>query len=128
MSPSPCCAVGIYLVEPFYTCTIATGGTHTKLCKFYRELHTSLQETKVEASIPSMENHIFPGISREIFESVKKSSGQKVLEVVGEVGEDHMEDVVALINHRLPGLATTLARRRRDYCLDTSTFPAQYPV
>ena len=96
--------------------------------KFYGELHTSLQETEVEASIPFMENHIFPGISKEIFESVKKRYDQKVLEVVGEEGEEHMEDVVALMNHTLPGLATTIARQRSDYCLDTSTFPAQYPV
>ena len=35
---------------------------------------------------------------------------------------------IYLMNNTLPGLATTLARQRCDYCLDTSTFPAQYPV
>ena len=120
--------LGVFLIEPFYARTIDTGATHTTLGNFYRELLTSLRETKVEASIFAMEDPIFPGISKELFESVKKSYGMKVLEVVREVGEEQEEDVIMLINHMLPELATTLARQRRDYCLDTSTFPAQYPV
>jgi hypothetical protein len=41
------------------------------------------------------------------------------------VGEEQVEDVVLLVNHILPELATTLARQRRDYGLDTYTFPVQ---
>ena len=120
--------LGIHLIEPFYSRTIATGATHTELGIFYRELHTSLQETKVEASVLTMENPIFPGVSKDLFESVKKSYGVKVVEVVREVAEEQVEDVVILINHMMPELAITLARQRRDYGLDTSTFPAQYPI
>ena len=40
--------LGVYLIEPFYARTIDTGATHTTLGNFYRELHTSLQEKKVE--------------------------------------------------------------------------------
>ena len=117
--------LGVYLIEPFYARTIATGATHTELGIFYRELHTSLQETKVEASILAMEKSIFPGVSQKLFESVKKSYGEKVLEVVR---EEQVEDVVMLINHMLPELATTLARQRRDYGLNSDKFPAQYPI
>ena len=120
--------LGIYLIEPFYSRTIATGATHTELGLFYRELYVSLLETKVEASILDMKNPIFPGVSQELFVSVKKSYGEQVVEVMREVGEEQVEDVLLLINHMLPELATTLARQRRDYDLDTSTFPAQYPV
>ena len=97
--------LGIHLIEPFYSRTIATGATHTELGIFYRELHTSLQETKVEASVLTMENPIFPGVSKDLFESVKKSYGAKVVEVVREVAEEQVEDVVILINHMMPELA-----------------------
>ena len=120
--------LGVYLIEPFNARTIATGATQSELSIFYKELYSSLQETKVEASILAMEDPIFPGVSKELFESVKMSYGEKVLEVVREVAEEHAEDVVMLINHTLPELAITLARQRRDYGLDTSSFPAQYPV
>jgi hypothetical protein len=120
--------LGVYLIEPFYARTIATGATHSELGIFYRELFSSLQDTKVEASMLAMEDPIFPGVSKALFKSIKMSYGEKVLEVVREVAEEHAEDVVMLVNHTLPELAITLARQRRDYDLDTSSFPAQYPV
>ena len=60
-----------------------------------------------------MENPIFHGVSKELFDAVKESYGEKVVEVVKEVGEEQVEDVVILIDHMLPELATTLARQRR---------------
>ena len=65
--------LGIYFIEPFYLSTITTGVMHTELGILYRVLHVSNLETKVEASILDMKNPIFPGISQELFESVKKS-------------------------------------------------------
>ena len=75
-------------------------------------------ETKVEASILDMKNLIFPGVSQEHFKSVKKSYGEKVVKVMREVEEEHMEDVLILINHMLPELANTLASQRNDNDLD----------
>ena len=67
----------------------------------------STLETKVEASILDMKNPIFPGVSQEHFKSVKKSYGEKVVKVMREVEEEHMEDVLILINH-MPGRGTTM--------------------
>ena len=120
--------LGIHLIEPFYSRTITTGTIHTELGVFYRELHTSLVETNVDASMLTMGHPIFPGVSEKLFKSVKKSYGEKVVDLVREVGEEHVEDVVLLVNHMLPELATTLARQWRDYGLDTENFPVQYPV
>ena len=102
--------------------------THTELGEFYRQLHTSLLNTKVDAASISLANPIFQGVSQELFESVKESYGEKVVEMVKEVAEEQAEDVVLLMNHMLPDLATTLARQRRDYGLDPENFPPQFPV
>ena len=112
--------MGIHLVEPFYSRTIAVGATHTELGDFYRELHNSLLNKEVGVDILSLTDPIFAGTSHELFESVKKSYGANVLEVVKEVAEEQTEDVVLLINHMRPDLAATLARQRRDYGLETS--------
>ena len=83
---------------------------------------------KVNSTILSLENPIFPGVSEDLFSAVKKSYGEKVVEVVKEVGEEQVEDVVILINHMLPELAATLAPQRRDYGLDAETLPANFPI
>ena len=118
----------IHLIEPFYSRTIAKGTTHTELAVFYMDLFHSLVQTKVDSSTLSFNKPIFPGVSEELFQEVKKSYGEKVVEVVKEVGEEQMEDVLLLVNHMRPELAKTLARQRKDYGLDTVNFPAQYPV
>ena len=120
--------LGIFLIEPFYARTIAKGATHTDLGVFYSELYSCMKEIQVDSSILSMEQPIFPGVSLELFKSVKESYGVEVLEVVKEVGEEQVEDVVILVNHMLHELAITLARQRKDYGLDTEKFPAQYPI
>ena len=120
--------MGIHLVEPFYSLTIADGATHTELGDFYRELHNSLLNKEVGVDILSLTDPIFAGTSHELFESVKKSYGANVLEVVKEVAEEQKDDVVLLINHMRHDLAVTLARQRRDYGLDPENFPPQFPV
>jgi hypothetical protein len=120
--------LGVQIIEPFYARTITKGATHTELKVFYQELHSSLVKTKVDSTFLTLTNAIFPGVSNDLFKGVKKSYGNKVLEVVTEVAEEQAEDVMILINHMLPELATTLARQRRDYSLDTETFPAEFPV
>ena len=120
--------LGVHLIEPFYSRTIRTGATHTELGKFYRELHSSLLTANVEVDIISLASPLFAGVSEELFEAVKSSYGQDVVESVREAAEEHSEDVALLVKHMLPELATTLARQRRDYGLDEEAFPAQFPV
>ena len=104
--------LGIQLIEPFYARTIQTGVTHSVLGNFYRELYNSLLTVNVDVNIISLAKPIFAGVSEKLFEEVKSSYGKEVVEVVREVAEDHMEDVVLLIKHMLPEMATTLARQR----------------
>ena len=120
--------LGIYVIEPFFSRTIAKGACHSELKIFYKELHTGLLETKVDSSILSFDHSLFPGISEQLFNAVKESYGKSVVEVVGEVGMEQPEDLVLLINHILPQLASTLAKQRRDYGIDPENYPSQYPV
>ena len=59
---------------------------------------------------------------------VKQSYGEKVLEVVTDLAEEHSEDVLLLINHMLPDLGRVLGRQRRDYGLDEEKFPVEFPI
>ena len=45
-----------------------------------------------------------------------------------DVCQEYKDDVLYLINMILPGLGRCLAKQRRDYSLDTESFPAEYPV
>jgi valyl-tRNA synthetase len=51
----------------------------------YRELYVSLVDTNVDTSILTINHPIFPGVSEELFQSVKNSYGEKAVEVVREV-------------------------------------------
>ena len=82
----------------------------------------------VDVNIISLAKPIFAWVSKKLFEEVKSSYGKEVVEVVREVAEDHMEDVVLLIKHMLPEMATTLARQRWDYGLDEKLYSAQFLV
>ena len=120
--------MGVQLVEPFYARTITKGTTHSQLKVFYKELHSSLLETKVDASFLTLSEPLFPGVSVDLFTGVKLSYGEKVLQATIDVAQEHAEDVVLLINHMLPEMATILARQRRDYGIDPENFPVQFPV
>ena len=91
-------------------------------------MYTRLLTVKVDVNIISLAKPIFAGVSEKLFEEVKSSYGKEVVEVMREVAEDHMEDVVLLIKHMLPEMATTLARQRWDYGLDEKLYSAQFPV
>ena len=114
-------------MEPFYARTIATGATHSLLKQFYQDPYNSLQQDKVDSTFILMEKPFFPGVSEDLFAGVKASYGEAVLQSVVDCALEHEEDTILLLNMMLPGLATTLARQRRDYGLD-DTFPAEFPV
>ena len=120
--------LGVQLIEPFYAITITTGTTHSMLSTFYKNLYTSLSTQKIFADFLSLTKPFFPGISEKLFTGVKKSYGRAVLKSIIDVGEEHSEDVLMLINQMLPELGRCLAKQRRDYSLDTESFPVEYPV
>ena len=70
----------------------------------------------------------FPGVSKDLFDGVKKSYGMTVLQAVIQVAENHEDDVLLLVNYILPLLGDTLAKQRRDYCLAPEFYPPQFPV
>ena len=120
--------LGVQLIEPFYAITITKGTTHSMLSQFYKNLYTTLSTEKVTEDFMIMTEPFFPGISADLFSGVKKSYGLTVLKSVVEVGEEFKEDVMYLINLMLPELGRCLAKQRRDYSLDTESFPVEYPV
>ena len=120
--------LGVHLIEPFYAITITKGTTHSMLSTFYKNLYTSLSTEKVADDFLSLKDPFFPGISGDLFTGVKKSYGEAVLKSVVDVCQEYKDDVLYLINMILPGLGRCLAKQRRDYSLDTESFPAEYPV
>ena len=121
-------AIGVHLIEPFYGRTIHTEVTHSQLKVFYKDLYKSLISDRVDEEFVIFSKPFFPGISQEFFSDVKVSYGEAVLTSVTEVCQEHLADVVMLINLMLPKLGETLARQRRDYGLDEEKFPAEFPV
>ena len=121
-------AIGIQLIEPFYSHTIREDATHSSLQVFYKELYESLSTKKVGADFLSFESPAFPGVSAELLTGVKEGYGAAVVESVKDVTQEYEEDIILLINIMLPELDITLAKQRRDYSLDPDIFPPQYPI
>ena len=120
--------LGIQLIKPFYANTIKKGTTHTSLGKFYKELYTDISNKTVGPDFLTFMEPAFPGVSKDLFEGVKKSYGMTVLQAVIQVAENHEDDVLLLVNYILPLLGDTLAKQRRDYCLAPEFYPPQFPV
>lgn len=118
--------LGVHLVEPFYSRTIQPDATHSSLKVFYQGLYDSLSMGRVTTFFFELNEPHFPGVSHELFNSVKKSYGCTVLEAVKEVALEQEDDVLMLINLMLPELAKTLGRQRRDYGLDEENFPVEF--
>ena len=64
-------ALGIHLVEPFYSMTITTGQTHSKLTVFYKSLHDQLGK-EITSEFFEFDSPWFDCISPELFKGVKK--------------------------------------------------------
>ena len=120
-------SLGIQVIEPFFAKTIQTSSTHSTLKIFYQGLYDGLN-TKVSTNFFSFEEPEFSAVSRELFESVKQSYGSCVIEAVSHCSEEFGEEAVRLVDLTLPELRKTLGRQRRDYGLDPSAFPVEYPV
>ena len=104
--------LGIQLIEPFYANTIKKGTTHTSLGKFYKELYTDISNKTVGPDFLTFIEPAFPGVSKDLFDGVKKSYGMTVLQAVIQVAENHEDDVLLLVNYILPLLGDTLAKQK----------------
>ena len=120
-------AIGIHIIEPFYVSTIQTGATHTSLKKFYKELYDGM-DTTVDITFFQFGKPEFSAVSAGLFEGFKSSYGTNVIDVVKSFSAEFGEEGISLVNFMLPKLRQVLGRQRRDYCLDQTAFPAQFPV
>ena len=119
-------ALGVQLIEPFYSRTIDADATHSKLKLFYKQLYTSMG-TDVTKEFFELKEPQFCGVSQELLNGVKKSYTDEVIEAISETAKDYEEDCVKLVNFILPELRVVLARQRRDYDI-SEEFKPQYPV
>ena len=119
-------AIGLRIIEPFYSKTIDTRSTHSSLKEFYtilyRDLRKSVNEDFFKLKAPVLESE-----DTELFSKVLKSYGEPVVQAIKETALEHIEDSVTLLNVCLPNLAQVLARQRRDYGI-SDEFPAEYPI
>ena len=120
-------SLGIHVIEPFFAKTIQTSSTHSTLKIFYQELYDGMN-TKVDISFFSFEEPRFSAVSKELFEGVKRSYGSSVVEAVSSFSNDFGEEAVKLVNLLLPEMRKVLGRQRRDYGLDPTAFPVEFPV
>ena len=120
--------LGVYLVEPFYARTIAKGATHSQLKKFYKVIYNGMGSDVTEEDYIYFTKPHLEGVTNEMFEEIKKSYGEEVLEAVTAAASETKEEVIKLTNFMMPEMRKVLARQRRDYGIDEESFPAEYPV
>ena len=96
-------AFGIQLIEPFHAKTISKSSTHNTLGEFFRKLFIRMED-KITEDFFNFESAWFPEISTNLLESVKKSYGNEVVDVINKVSSEHMEEAVNLANFMQPGL------------------------
>ena len=95
-------ALGLHLVEPFYSITISTGTTHSKLKVFYQTLHDQLN-TEITA------DPWFDCINLELFKDGHQSYNENVVLAVKRMSAQYLNDCLKLVNIILPQLKTVLA-------------------
>lgn len=104
-------ALGLHLVEPFYSITISTGTTHSKLKVFYQTLHDQLN-TEITADFFKFDDPWFDCINLELFKDVHQSYNENVVSAVKRMSAQYLDDCLKLVNIILPELKTVLARQR----------------
>ena len=120
-------ALGIHVIEPFFAMTIKKTSTHSSLKIFYQQLYDGM-DTNVDLSFFDFKEPRFNAVSSELFEGVKQSYGANVVETVSSFCQEFGDDAVKLVNLLLPELRKVLGRQRRDYGLDPTAFPVEFPV
>ena len=119
--------LGVHLIEPFYAKTIENGATHSSLKVFYQKLYDGLG-SPVDMKIFQFTEPAFDAVSSSLFEGVKHSYGSNIISTLSVFANEYGDEGLKLINFMLPELRKVLGRQRRDYGLDETTFPTQFPV
>ena len=119
-------AFGIHLIETFHAVTISKKSNHDSLTVFYRGLHEKMEQEITDEFI-TLADAWYPGISKNLFDEVKKSYGLHVVDEVRKELQKYPTEALQIANHFQPNLRTTLARQRRDYGLDES-YVREHPV
>ena len=119
-------AIGIHVIEPFYSKTIHKNSTHSSLKEYYTLLYQDLGRV-VKEDFFTFESPVLDSETQELFSGVLAGYTTSVVSAVKEIAQEHMEDCITLVNIFFPGMQTVLARQRRDYGL-SEEYPAEYPV
>ena len=119
-------AVGIHIIEPFYSKTIDKRSTHSSLKEFYKILHNDLGK-QYDDKFFDFKEPVMESEETDLFQGVSFSYGEAVVKAVREAAEENMEECVTLLNLCLPEMKTVLARQRRDYGI-SDEFEPEYPV
>ena len=119
-------AVGIHIIEPFYSKTIDKQSTHSSLKEFYKILHTDLGK-QYDDRFFALQEPVMESENTELFQGVAASYGEAVVQAVRDTAEENMKECVTLLNLCLPEMRTVLARQRRDYGI-SDEFEPEFPV
>ena len=86
-------AVGIRIIEPFYSKTIDKKSNHSSLKEYYSDLHSDLGKM-VDSTFFSLEGPVLESETEELFTGIMASYGKSVVAAVREAAEEHLEDFV----------------------------------
>ena len=101
---------GVQLVEPFHAKTVSKNSNHNSLKQIFQGLYDQMGKP-ITPSLFDLSSAWYPGISNNMFDSVKESYGEEVIEVVSQVAKDHIEDAIKLANFIQTGLQIILGRQ-----------------
>ena len=104
-------AVGVRIIEPFYSKTIDKKSTHSTLKEYYTVLHSDLGK-EADDSFFTLVEPVLESESNELFSKVVGSYSEVVVEAIRSGAKENMEDAVKLLNLCLPELKTVLGRQR----------------
>ena len=107
-------ALGIHLVEPFYSTTITVGATHLSLSIFYKSIYRQM-ERNITAEFFKFDMPWFDNVSDKMFQAEKKAYGLDVIAAIIETASMYMDDCIKLCNFIMPELRIVLSRQRRYY-------------
>ena len=119
-------AVGVHIIEPFYSKTIDKQSTHSTLKEFYSVLYKDLGKSANEKFF-ELNKTVLDSVPNDLLSGVLSSYGDVVVAAIKDAAEENLPDCVSLLNLCLPELRTVLARQRRDYGI-SEDFPAEFPV
>ena len=108
-------AFGPHLIHPYFAKTKGRS-THSQLGEYFATLHNSLMTTEIDASFFEMLQPTFEGVSKQMFDSVKKNEyAGDILDAVSDTAMEHIEDCIMLANIVRKKMGDVLAQQRGSY-------------